>query len=53
VLRFFGALTQPDNDLTPFNLTAALRAAGFTAIETVEATCPLGFRDEDEWWKWS
>jgi len=34
-------------------LAAALHRAGFLAVRAVDATVPLAFRDEAEWWRWS
>jgi hypothetical protein len=53
VLRSFSALDAWDDDFLPAELASAMRTVGFKEIETIEVTCPLGFRDEEEWWAWS
>jgi ubiquinone/menaquinone biosynthesis C-methylase UbiE len=53
VLRSFGAL--PEREEQPYGpgyLEGALEAAGFEAVANSEHSCPLRFRDEEEWWLW-
>jgi ubiquinone/menaquinone biosynthesis C-methylase UbiE len=53
VLRSFGAL--PDREAQPHGpgyLEEAIDAAGFEAVVACEDSCPLLFRDEEEWWSW-
>jgi hypothetical protein len=53
VLRSFGALSDDGHDIGPRDVMPAIRAAGFSDVEGMEVTCPLEFRDEDEWWAWA
>jgi ubiquinone/menaquinone biosynthesis C-methylase UbiE len=53
VLRSFGALR--DREALPYGpgyLEGTIEAAGFDAVESCEDSCPLLFRDEEEWWSW-
>jgi len=50
--RSFSALDAWDDDFLPGDLHQHANA-GLEEIETIEVTCPLDFRDEEEWWAWS
>jgi SAM-dependent methyltransferase len=54
LLRSFGCKLEADDAaLHPAEVPAALEEAGFVDVETREVTCPLEFRDAEEWWSWS
>lgn len=54
VLRSFGCeLAANDSELGRADLLLALQASGLVGISMLDVTCPLEFRDEQEWWSWS
>jgi SAM-dependent methyltransferase len=54
VLRDFGCELDADGGgLRPADVPATLERAGFVDVETRDVTCPLAFRDAEEWWSWS